>query len=126
MISRICNFIARWIGAVVLLAALLSLAFPALCNHIEMRTINPMLGIIMFGMGLTLAPADFRVVFSRPIDVLLGCLVQFVAMPLLALLLVKLFALPVFRHSHPGAHPEEVAFFFFAVQACLLFSVPHQ
>ena len=94
MISRICNFIARWIGAVVLLAALLSLAFPALCNHIEMRTINPMLGIIMFGMGLTLAPADFRVVFSRPIDVLLGCLVQFVAMPLLALLLVKLFALP--------------------------------
>lgn len=94
MIKRICNFIARWIGAVVLLAALLSLAFPAVCNHIEMRAINPMLGVIMFGMGLTLVPADFRVVFSRPVDILVGCLVQFVAMPLLALLLVKLFALP--------------------------------
>ncbi|MBR3612478.1 MAG: bile acid:sodium symporter family protein [Bacteroidaceae bacterium] len=92
--KRICNFIARWIGAVVLLAALLSLAFPAVCNHIEMRAINPMLGVIMFGMGLTLVPADFRVVFSRPVDILVGCLVQFVAMPLLALLLVKLFALP--------------------------------
>lgn len=94
MIKRICNFIARWIGAVVLLAALLSLAFPAVCNHIEMRTINPMLGVIMFGMGLTLVPADFRVVFSRPVDILVGCLAQFVAMPLLALLLVKLFSLP--------------------------------
>lgn len=94
MIKRICNFIARWIGAVVLLAALLSLAFPAVCNHIEMRTINPMLGIIMFGMGLTLVPADFRVVFSRPLDILVGSLAQFVAMPLLALLLVKLFSLP--------------------------------
>lgn len=94
MIKRICNFIARWIGAVVLLAALLSLAFPAVCNHIEMRTINPMLGVIMFGMGLTLVPADFRVVFSRPVDILVGSLAQFVAMPLLALLLVKLFSLP--------------------------------
>lgn len=94
MIKSICNFIASWIGAVVLLAALLSLAFPAVCNSIEMRAINPMLGIIMFGMGLTLVPADFRVVFSRPVDILVGCLVQFVAMPLLALLLVKLFALP--------------------------------
>lgn len=94
MIKRICNFIARWIGAVVLLAALLSLAFPTVCNHIEMRAINPMLGVIMFGMGLTLVPADFRVVFSRPVDILVGCLVQFLAMPLLALLLVKLFALP--------------------------------
>lgn len=94
MVKRICNFIARWIGAVVLLAALLSLAFPAVCNHIEMRTINPMLGVIMFGMGLTLVPADFRVVFSRPVDIFVGCLAQFVAMPLLALLLVKLFSLP--------------------------------
>lgn len=94
MIKSICNFIARWIGAVVLLAALLSLAFPAVCNSIEMRAINPMLGIIMFGMGLTLVPADFRVVFSRPVDILVGCLAQFTAMPLLALLLVKLFALP--------------------------------
>ncbi|MBR7119346.1 MAG: hypothetical protein IKC77_04030 [Lentisphaeria bacterium] len=29
---------------------------------------------------------------------------------------IEFFALPVFRHSHPGAHPEEVAFFFFVVQ----------
>ncbi len=94
MIRRICDFIARWIGLVVLLAALFSLVFPGVCNHIEMRTINPMLGVIMFGMGLTLNPDDFRVVLSRPLDILIGCMAQFAVMPLLALLLVKLFALP--------------------------------
>lgn len=93
-IKRISDFIARWIGLVVLLAALFSLAFPGVCNHIEMRAINPMLGVIMFGMGLTLNPDDFRVVLSRPLDILIGCMAQFAAMPLLALLLVKLFALP--------------------------------
>lgn len=94
MIKRICDFIARWIGVVVLAAAIFSLIFPGVCSHVEMRTINPMLGLIMFGMGLTLSPSDFRVVFSRPLDILIGCAAQFIAMPLLALLLVKLFALP--------------------------------
>lgn len=94
MIKRISDFIARWIGVVVLLAAILSLVFPAVCNGIEMRAINPMLGVIMFGMGLTLTPSDFRVVLSRPVDILIGCATQFVAMPLLALLLINIFALP--------------------------------
>ena len=48
----------------------------------------------MFGMGLTLNPRDFRIVFSRPKDVLTGCLAQFTVMPLLAWLLTWLFGLP--------------------------------
>lgn len=48
----------------------------------------------MFGMGLTLSPQDFRIVFSRPKDVLVGCLAQFTIMPLMAWLLTKAFALP--------------------------------
>ena len=59
-----------------------------------MWVINPLLGLIMFGMGLTLKPSDFRIVFSRPKDVLIGCLAQFTIMPLLAWLLVKIFRLP--------------------------------
>lgn len=94
MIKRICDFIARWIGLVVLLAAIFSLLFPSVCAPVEMRVINPMLGLIMFGMGLTLSPDDFSVVLRRPVDILIGCLAQFFAMPLLALLLVKMFALP--------------------------------
>jgi BASS family bile acid:Na+ symporter len=48
----------------------------------------------MFGMGLTLSPQDFRIVFSRPRDVLVGCLAQFTIMPFMAWLLTKAFSLP--------------------------------
>jgi BASS family bile acid:Na+ symporter len=48
----------------------------------------------MFGMGLTLSPKDFRIVLSRPKDILLGCLAQFTVMPLLALALTWAFSLP--------------------------------
>lgn len=92
--KKICDFISRWMGGIVLLAGLFSLASPAVFAPVEMRSINPMLGVIMFGMGLTLNPADFRVVLSRPKDILAGCALQFTIMPLIAWGLVKLFALP--------------------------------
>lgn len=91
---KICNFIARWMGALVLIVAVLSMIFPEPFCSVETRLINPMLGLIMFGMGLTLSPTDFRIVASRPRDVLLGCLAQFTVMPLVALLLAKVFSLP--------------------------------
>ena len=47
----------------------------------------------MFGMGLTLNLKDFKIVFSRPKDVIIGCLAQFTVMPLLAWLLTRLFSL---------------------------------
>lgn len=47
----------------------------------------------MFGMGLTLRADDFRIVFSRPKDVIIGCLAQFTVMPLLAWLLARVFQL---------------------------------
>ena len=81
-------------GAIVLLVAALALAVPASFAWIDTWAINPMLGVIMFGMGLTLSPADFKVVLSRPKDILIGCLTQFTVMPLLALGLTWVFALP--------------------------------
>lgn len=91
--KRVCDFISKWIGVVVLAAALLSLFFPHVLLPVKMQAINPMLGVIMFGMGLTLSPADFRVVLSRPRDVLLGCVAQFLFMPLIAWFLVWAFSL---------------------------------
>ena len=80
-------------GVLVLLSALLALAFPDVLSHLKPTLINPLLGVIMFGMGLTLKPEDFRVVFSRPKDILIGCLAQFTVMPLLAFALARLFSL---------------------------------
>ena len=92
--QRICNFIAKWMGAIVLIVAALSLIVPASLAWISTFVINPMLGIIMFGMGLTLTEKDFKIVLSRPKDILIGCLAQFIVMPLLAWILTRAFSLP--------------------------------
>ena len=81
-------------GALVLITAIVSLLVPEPMASVDMWIINPLLGLIMFGMGLTLNPKDFHIVFSRPKDVLIGCLAQFTVMPLLAWGLTKIFALP--------------------------------
>lgn len=81
-------------GVMVLVVAVVSLLVPESFTWIATKAINPMLGLIMFGMGLTLNAADFRVVFSRPKDILVGCLAQFIVMPLLAWALSLAFGLP--------------------------------
>lgn len=49
--------------------------------------IVPLLGLVMFGMGMTLVPAGFAAVLQRPLPVLLGVLLQFGVMPLAGWLL---------------------------------------
>lgn len=78
----------------VLLVAVVSLFWPSSFLWIDTWAINPMLGLIMFGMGLTLSPHDFKIVLSRPRDILIGCLAQFTVMPLLAWGLTYAFSLP--------------------------------
>ena len=53
-----------------------------------------LLGIIMFGMGLTLKPSDFDILFKRPKAVIIGVIAQFAIMPATAYLLAKLLNLP--------------------------------
>ena len=91
--KRVCRLITDYMGLLVLLSALLALAFPEVLSHLKPAFINPLLGVIMFGMGLTLKPEDFSVVFSRPKDIIIGCLAQFTVMPLLAFALSRLFSL---------------------------------
>lgn len=56
--------------------------------------VNPLLGVVMFTMGLTLRPADFALVVRRPLPVVLGVVAQYVIMPLTALLVVTVLGLP--------------------------------
>lgn len=55
--------------------------------------INILLGVVMFGMGLATKIEDFKVVFSRPRDIAIGCVAQFTIMPALAWMLARLFGL---------------------------------
>ena len=56
--------------------------------------ITPLLGIVMFGMGLTLSAADFREVFRRPRDVAIGVVGHYLIMPGIAYLLAIVLRLP--------------------------------
>jgi BASS family bile acid:Na+ symporter len=80
-------------GILVLAAAVLALIFPSMLQQIRPTVINYLLGVVMFGMGLTLNLQDFKIVFSRPKDVMIGCLAQFTVMPLLAWGLARAFQL---------------------------------
>jgi len=91
--KKLCRFISDHMALLVLAAALLALAFPGSIGRVSPTVINYLLGLVMFGMGLTLNLRDFQIVFSRPKDVVTGCLAQFTVMPLLAWVLSRLFGL---------------------------------
>ncbi|GAB3518577.1 bile acid:sodium symporter family protein [Arthrobacter monumenti] len=56
--------------------------------------IAPLLGIIMFGMGLTLTPPDFAVIARRPVPVIIGVVAQYVIMPSVGWLIGVVLGLP--------------------------------
>lgn len=57
--------------------------------------IVPLLGVVMFGMGVTLTPSDFAATVKRPVIIALGVVLQFLLMPLIGWLLTRLLALPL-------------------------------
>lgn len=91
--KRISEVIGKYMAWIVLIIAALALFVPGTCLWIQTGWINYLLMIVMFGMGLTMKLSDFAVVFKRPRDVIIGCLAQFIIMPLLAFGLGKVFGL---------------------------------
>ena len=91
--KRISEVIGKYMAWIVLITAALALFAPGTCLWIQTGWINYLLMIVMFGMGLTMKLSDFAVVFARPRDVIIGCLAQFIVMPLLAFSLGKVFGL---------------------------------
>lgn len=91
--KKLCHYISEYMGVLVLASAVLAMVFPETLQQVPTKVINYLLGVVMFGMGLALNLKDFKIVFSRPKDVIIGCLAQFTVMPLLAWTLSRLFAL---------------------------------
>ena len=91
--KKLCSYISKYMAVLVLVCAVLSLLFPGVLQPIPTKTINYLLGVVMFGMGLALNLHDFQVVFSRPKDIIIGCLAQYTVMPFLAWWLAKVFQL---------------------------------
>ncbi len=92
-LRKLSLFFSKHMAIIVIAMALLALFAPNAVGFIKTSYISILLGIVMFGMGLTLKPRDFRIVFSNPKDVIIGTVAQFLIMPLLAFILVKAFRL---------------------------------
>ena len=91
--KTIGEFVGKYMALIILAVSVLALFVPGSCLWVQTSWINYILMAVMFGMGLTLKPVDFAVVFKHPKDIIIGCFAQFTVMPLLAFGLGKLFGL---------------------------------
>ncbi len=82
-------FVGKTFALWVIVFAVLGFLFPDLFKQIGPYIVT-LLGIIMFGMGLTLSLDDFREVVKRPVEVGIGVFAQFLIMPALAVLLTTI------------------------------------
>jgi BASS family bile acid:Na+ symporter len=90
---RFTQFIQKTFALWVVLFAGIALIFPEAFVWLK-AYITWMLGIIMFGMGMTMTVNDFKGVLQSPKAVGIGVAAQFIVMPGLAYALCQLFQLP--------------------------------
>ena len=92
-IGKVSSFASRYIGIIIIAFSCLAFfwrdGFAWMTNYTSV-----FLGVIMFGMGLTIRMNDFKVVFSRPKEVIIGAVAQYTIMPLAAWVLCKVMHLP--------------------------------
>ena len=93
VIEKISEIIGKYMALIVLAIAALALFVPQSSLWINTSWINYLLMVVMFGMGLTMKPTDFALIFKRPKDIIIGCAAQFIILPELAFGLSRIFGL---------------------------------
>ena len=92
-LAALSRFVGNTFAYWVLIFAVVAFLQPAWFIGLK-SAIVPLLGLVMFGMGLTLKLADFAEVARHPWRVALGVVAHFVIMPGVAWLLCQVFHLP--------------------------------
>ncbi len=92
-VEQASTFVGKTFSLWVILMACAGFFAPQLFTGYK-SWISPLLGIVMFGMGLTLSAADFREVFRRPRDVAIGVVGHYLIMPGIAWVLAVGLQLP--------------------------------
>ncbi|MBH0229701.1 bile acid:sodium symporter family protein [Halobacillus yeomjeoni] len=83
------KYFAFWVVGIASVAYFFPAPFTNLASFITI-----LLGVVMFGMGLTLKPVDFKLVAKKPVPVLLGVSTQYILMPLVAFGIAYMMDLP--------------------------------
>jgi BASS family bile acid:Na+ symporter len=84
LLLRTSNFLASHSSLYVILAAIVAFLLPETFSWVKGDVSSIILGIIMLTMGLTLSIDDFRELFRRPLDILIGACAQYTLMPMIA------------------------------------------
>ncbi len=90
---RLSRWLADNASLFIIAIAVGTFFLPDLFSWVRGTTQTVILGIIMLTMGLTLTTDDFRILTRRPFDILIGACAQFLIMPCVAYLLVRVFHL---------------------------------
>lgn len=93
ILEKISGIAGKYFSILVIAAAVIAFLLPEGFLFLG-SYITILLGIVMFGMGLTLQPVDFKLVLKNPFPVIIGVIAQFVVMPLTALAIAYLLQLP--------------------------------
>lgn len=96
--KKICALIGKYFGLLAIIFLILGLTLPGEFKWVVGKVggisiLSTLLGVIMFGMGMTLNLKDFALVLKRPGDILVGVLAQFIIMPALAYGIASAFSL---------------------------------
>ena len=92
-IGKISSFLTKYIGVIIIAFSILAFFWRDGFAWTTKYT-SLFLGVAMFGMGLTIRMEDFKVVFSKPKEVLIGFVLQYTIMPLIAWILCMILKLP--------------------------------
>lgn len=92
-LSKIGSVLTRYVAVIIIALSVWAFFAPGMFSWATNYT-TVFLGIIMFGMGLTIKASDFRVVFTHPKEVVLGAVCQYTIMPLAAFALATALHLP--------------------------------
>ena len=97
ILLAISRWLARYTSLFIILIAVVSFIFPQTFAWVQQgQRASIILGLIMLTMGCTLSTEDFRILLSRPVDILIGSVAQYTIMPLVAWTLARLFHLDAF------------------------------
>lgn len=91
-VENFSSWVSKWFTVIVIIWAAFNYVLPQTSTWVIPNT-SYLLGIILFGMGLTLTTEDFVRISKRPIPVILGTVAHYIIMPGLAWLLCLIFHL---------------------------------
>lgn len=97
LLLSISQYLARYTSLFIIVVAVIAFLAPDTFAWVQQgQRASVILGLIMLTMGCTLSTQDFRILLSRPIDILIGTIAQYTIMPVTAWMLARLFHLDAF------------------------------